>query len=75
MSTVGLNAYVPALFTGTIVQAQSKGICVPVLNCYSCPSAIAACPIGSIQHSMASARVRISAGEFQVGLYALGSLG
>ena len=75
MSTIGLNAYVPALFTGTIVQAQSKGICVPVLNCYSCPSAIAACPIGSIQHSMASARVRISAGEFQVGLYALGSLG
>ena len=75
VSTVGLNAYLPAFFSGTIVQARSKGICVPVLNCYSCPSAVAACPIGSIQHSMASVRARLSLGEFQAGLYALGSLG
>jgi ferredoxin-type protein NapH len=75
VSTIALNAYVPAFFTGTIVQAQSKGICVPVLNCYSCPSATAACPVGSIQHALASARARFSAGQFQVGLYALGSLG
>ncbi len=75
LGTIGLNAYLPAFFTGTIVQARSKGICVPVLNCYSCPSAVAACPIGSIQHSLASARVRVSQGQIQVGLYALGSLG
>jgi ferredoxin-type protein NapH len=46
-----------------------------VLNCYSCPSAVAACPIGSLQHAVASIRVRLSIGESQFGLYALGSLG
>ena len=75
VSTIGLNGYLPAFFSGTIVRAQSKGICVPVLNCYSCPSAVAACPIGSIQHSLALARVRMSLGQIQIGLYALGSLG
>jgi ferredoxin len=74
-STVALNAYLPAFFTGTIFQGRSKGVCVPVLNCYSCPSATAACPVGSIQHALASARARVSTGQIQVGLYALGSLG
>ena len=40
--------------TGTIYQGASKGICVPGLNCYSCPGAIGACPIGSLQTSLAS---------------------
>jgi len=75
VSAVALNLYVPALFTGSIVQARSKGVCVPVLNCYSCPSAVAACPIGSLQHAFASIRFRISAGELQLGLYALGAVG
>jgi ferredoxin-type protein NapH len=75
LSTVALNAYIPAFFSGTIVQWPSKGICVPVLNCYSCPAAVAACPIGSLQHSVASIRFRLSIGESQFGLYALGSLG
>ncbi len=74
-STILLNLYVPAFFSGTIVQARSKGICVPVLNCYSCPAATAACPIGSLQHMMAAVRARWSLGEMRLGLYALGSLG
>lgn len=74
-STIALNAYLPAFFTGTIFQGKSKGVCVPVLNCYSCPSALGACPVGTIQHALASARARFSAGQTQVGLYALGSLG
>jgi len=40
--------------TGTIYQGASKGICVPGLNCYSCPGAIGACPIGSLQTSLAA---------------------
>ena len=32
------------IYTGKI-----KSICVPGLNCYSCPGAIAACPLGSFQ--------------------------
>lgn len=75
LSTVVLNAYVPAFFTGTIVRAPSKGICIPVLNCYSCPAAVAACPIGALQHAMATLRAKASVGEYQLGLYALGSLG
>ena len=75
LSTIALNPYLPNFFTGSIVRANSKGICVPVLNCYSCPAAVGACPIGSIQHAFASIRFRLSTGEVQFGLYALGSLG
>jgi ferredoxin-type protein NapH len=75
LSTIVLNPIVPNYFTGTIVQARSKGICVPVLNCYSCPAAVGACPIGSLQHAFAAVRARVSTGEVQFGLYALGSLG
>jgi len=75
LSTIALNPIVPHFFTGKIVQAQSKGVCVPVLNCYSCPAAVGACPIGTLQHSFAALRFRISTGVIQPGLYALGSLG
>jgi ferredoxin-type protein NapH len=75
LSTIGLNAYLPAFLTGSVVQARSKGICVPVLNCYSCPSAVAACPIGSLQRAFASLRFRLSGGELQLGLYVIGALG
>lgn len=38
--------------SGTIYQGKLKGVCVPGLNCYSCPGAIAACPIGSLQAAL-----------------------
>ena len=38
--------------TGTIYQGASKGVCVPGLNCYSCPGAVGACPIGSLQAAL-----------------------
>ena len=34
---------------GTIYQGSVKGVCVPGLNCYSCPGAVGACPLGSFQ--------------------------
>lgn len=34
---------------GRIYQGSLKSFCVPVLNCYSCPGALGACPIGSLQ--------------------------
>jgi polyferredoxin len=74
-SAIALNPIVPNYFTGTIVRARSKGICVPVLNCWSCPAATAACPIGALQHAFASLRFRFATGELQFGLYALGSIG
>lgn len=35
---------------GTLWQGQSRGFCVPALNCYACPASIFACPIGTLQH-------------------------
>lgn len=36
-----------------VVATTTKSVCVPALNCYSCPAAGGACPLGSIQHSIA----------------------
>jgi len=38
--------------TGSIYQGNLKGVCAPGLNCYSCPGAIGACPIGSLQAAL-----------------------
>ena len=35
--------------SGRIVQGPSKSVCVPFLNCYSCPAAVGACPVGAFQ--------------------------
>lgn len=43
------NGYYQGFFKGTIYQGQSKSLCVPGLNCYSCPGALGSCPIGSFQ--------------------------
>lgn len=43
------NAHLAGFFTGGIYQGDGKHLCVPGLNCYSCPGAVGACPIGSLQ--------------------------
>ena len=45
--------------TGTIYQGDTKGVCVPGLNCYSCPGAIGACPIGSLQAALVASDQRL----------------
>ena len=50
------NANIPGYFTGRIYQGQSKGLCVPGLNCYSCPGAVGACPLGSLQSELAAGK-------------------
>lgn len=44
-----INGYALGFSKGQIFTGNSKMICVPVLNCYSCPGAIGACPIGALQ--------------------------
>jgi ferredoxin-type protein NapH len=39
--------------SNNIVETTTKSVCVPGLNCYSCPAATGACPMGSIQHFIA----------------------
>lgn len=48
-STVLINGYIVGFQKGKIFTGGTKAVCVPVLNCYSCPGALGACPIGSLQ--------------------------
>lgn len=43
------NAYLPGFLKGKIYTGPLKRFCVPGMNCYSCPGALGACPIGSMQ--------------------------
>lgn len=49
-ATLLQNANLKGFFTGKIYQGPVKQVCVPGLNCYSCPGAVGACPIGSLQN-------------------------
>lgn len=49
LSAVFLNGYAAGFQKGTIFTGRTKAVCVPVLNCYSCPGALGACPIGALQ--------------------------
>lgn len=52
-----LNGYAAGFLHGKIWTGRSKAICVPVLNCYSCPAALGACPIGAMQAAAGSGRL------------------
>ena len=49
-----LNANLKGFVTGNIYQGNSKIICAPGINCYSCPGAVGACPLGSLQGSFSA---------------------
>ena len=44
---------------GTIYNGDTKALCVPGLNCYSCPGAVGGCPIGALQSSLSGFIPRI----------------
>lgn len=46
------NAQLKGFATGKIYKGSLKNICTPGLNCYSCPGASGACPLGSLQNSL-----------------------
>lgn len=48
------NANIKGFFTGNIYTGKTKYLCVPGLNCYSCPGATGACPLGALQNALAS---------------------
>ena len=52
-SSVFTNGYVGVFVTRAVNNNPLKGLCVPYLNCYACPSALFSCPIGTLQHFMA----------------------
>lgn len=52
------NAHTRGFIEGEIYVGPLKNGCVPGLNCYSCPGAIGACPLGALQNALASSATR-----------------
>ncbi len=61
------NGYALGFAKGKIYQGPIKNLCVPGLNCYSCPGAVGSCPIGALQ-AVATSR------DFNISFYVLGFL-
>ena len=57
------NANIKGFINGSIYnnpsKTSTKNFCVPGLNCYSCPGAIGACPLGSLQDSYSAGKSTI----------------
>ena len=63
------NAYLKGFIEGDIYHGNAKYACAPGFNCYSCPGAVASCPLGSIQNALGSAGHR--AGWYVLGILLL----
>ncbi len=59
-ATLLTNIHLPNFFKGTLYRGDAKTVCVPGLNCYSCPAATGACPIGSLQAVIGSSKFSFS---------------
>ena len=61
------NGYIKGFAHGEIFTGKTKYLCVPGMNCYSCPGALGSCPIGSLQATLSSR-------EYKFSLYVVGLL-
>ncbi|MCD8036804.1 MAG: 4Fe-4S binding protein [Clostridiales bacterium] len=59
ISALVYNANIKGFANGELYHGQLKSVCVPGLNCYSCPGAIASCPLGSLQNAVAVSGKRL----------------
>ena len=59
-ATLLTNIHLPNFLKGALYNGKVKQICVPGLNCYSCPAAAGACPIGSFQAVVGSSKFSFS---------------
>lgn len=59
-ATLLTNLHLPNFQTGTLYRGNGKKLCVPGLNCYSCPAASGACPIGAFQAVVGSSKFHFS---------------
>ena len=60
------NANIKGFFTGQIYKGATKNLCAPGLNCYSCPGAVAACPLGSLQNALSASDTKLPAYIFGI---------
>ena len=63
------NGYLYGFVTGKIYTGPTKALCLPGLNCYSCPGALGACPIGALQAELVSPHHKIA--FYTVGFFLL----
>ena len=67
------NSFFEGFKTGKIYSGELKKLCVPGMNCYSCPGAKGSCPIGALQAVIGSPNYKFS--YYVVGfLFFVGSL-
>lgn len=54
------NANIKGFISGEIYTSKNstKYVCVPGFNCYSCPGAVGACPLGALQNALTDANMR-----------------
>ncbi|MEF9879198.1 MAG: redoxin family protein [Clostridia bacterium] len=52
------NANLKGFIQGEIYTGPTKNVCIPGFNCYSCPGAVGACPLGALQNALASSGAR-----------------
>ena len=57
------NSYLAGFVQGKIYKGKLKNLCVPGLNCYSCPGAVGACPIGAMQAVIGNATICLLCGR------------
>ena len=53
------NANIKGFISGEIFTGNVKYACLPGLNCYSCPGAVGACPLGSLQNALAASKTKL----------------
>ena len=56
-SALLFNANLKGYVQGNMFVGNSKFICSPGINCYSCPGAIGTCPLGALQNEMGNRHV------------------
>ena len=54
------NSFAFGFAQGKIYTGKLKTLCLPGINCYSCPGAVASCPIGSLQAVISSRNFKFS---------------
>lgn len=57
--TILTNGYVYGYLNGKIYKGSLKYACVPGLNCYSCPGAVASCPLGALQNALNQRELKV----------------
>ncbi len=71
-----VNSYWLFFWKSSIYQGQTKTLCFPGLNCYSCPAAVMACPLGALQNILTTLRANwANAAVPNFGAYVIGSIG